>query len=116
MGAASRVSLADQQIASPVLRGTHHTPQRKRCSQGCAKLCRETTFYLFSIACHSKNQPGTWAGPVLETHGGNSLFSPSTNVQIFTPVQTQTNVDPVTITKDVSKSVNVLGSLDSFIH
>lgn len=59
---------------------------------------------------------GYIGGPVLETHGGNSLFSPSTNVQIFTPVQTQTNVDPLTITKDVSKSVNVLGSLDSFIH
>jgi hypothetical protein len=58
---------------------------------------------------------GYIGGPVLETAGGNSLFSPSTNVQIFTPVQTQTNVDPVTITKDVSKSVNVLGSLDSFI-
>ena len=59
---------------------------------------------------------GYIGGPVLETHGGNSLFSPSTNVQIFTPVQTQTNVDPVTITQDVSKSANVLGSLDSFIH
>ena len=59
---------------------------------------------------------GYIGGPSLETYGGNSLFSPNTNVQIFTPVQTQTNVDPVTITKDVSKSVNVLGSLDSFIH
>jgi hypothetical protein len=59
---------------------------------------------------------GYIGGPVLATEGGNSLFSPSTNVQIFTPVQTQTNVDPVTITQDVSKSANVLGSLDSFIH
>ena len=59
---------------------------------------------------------GYIGGPVLETHGGNSLFSPSTNVQIFTPVQTQTNVEPVTITKSVSDTANVLGSLASFIH
>ena len=59
---------------------------------------------------------GYIGGPVLETAGGNSLFSPSTNVQIFTPVQTQTNVDPVTITKDISKSANVLGSMDSFLN
>ena len=59
---------------------------------------------------------GYIGGPVLATAGGNSLFSPSTNVQIFAPVQTQTNVDPVTITKSVSDTANVLGSLGSFIH
>jgi hypothetical protein len=59
---------------------------------------------------------GYIGGPVLATEGGNSLFSPSTNVQIFTPVQTQTNVEPVTITKSVSDTANVLGSLASFIH
>ena len=59
---------------------------------------------------------GYIGGPVMETAGGNSLFSPSTNVQIFAPVQTQTNVDPVTITKSVSDTANVLGSLGTFIH
>jgi hypothetical protein len=59
---------------------------------------------------------GYIGGPVLATADGNSLFSPSTNVQIFTPVQTQTNVEPVTITKSVSDTANVLGSLASFIH
>src|ERR1700729_4650810 len=54
---------------------------------------------------------GYIGGPVLAPSGGPSLFSPSTNVQIFTPVQTQTNVDPTTITSEVSKSANVLGSL-----
>jgi hypothetical protein len=59
---------------------------------------------------------GYIGGPVLATNGGNSLFSPATNVQIYTPVQTQTNVDPTTITESVSKSANVLGSLGTFIH
>jgi hypothetical protein len=58
---------------------------------------------------------GYIGGPVLATSGGASLFSPSTNVQIFTPVQTQTNVDPTTITSEVSKSANVLGSLGTLI-
>jgi hypothetical protein len=59
---------------------------------------------------------GYIGGPVLATNGGASLFSPATNVQIFTPVQTQTNVDPVTITKSYSETANVLGSLGTLIH
>jgi hypothetical protein len=59
---------------------------------------------------------GFIGGPVLATNGGNSLFSPNTNVQIFTPVQTQTNVDPTTITKSVSDVANVVGSLGTLIH
>jgi hypothetical protein len=58
---------------------------------------------------------GYIGGPVLATSGGASFFSPATNVQIFTPVQTQTNVEPTTITSDVSKSANVLGSLGTLI-
>jgi hypothetical protein len=58
---------------------------------------------------------GYIGGPVLATNGGDSLFSPNTNVQIDTPVQTQTNVDPTTITQDVSKTANVLGSLGTLI-
>ena len=54
-------------------------------------------------------------GPVLATSGGASFFSPATNVQIDAPVQTQTNVDPTTITESVSKSANVLGSLGTLI-
>jgi hypothetical protein len=59
---------------------------------------------------------GYIGGPVLATNGGASLFSPATNVQIFTPVQTQTNVDPVTITKTSSDVANVLGSLGTLVH
>jgi hypothetical protein len=59
---------------------------------------------------------GYIGGPVLATNGGDSFFSPATNVQIFTPVQTQTNVDPTTITSNVSKNANVLGSLGTLIH
>jgi hypothetical protein len=59
---------------------------------------------------------GYIGGPVLATNGGASFFSPATNVQIFTPVQTQTNVDPTTITSDVSKNANVLGSLGTLVH
>jgi hypothetical protein len=58
---------------------------------------------------------GYIGGPVLATNGGDSLFSPDTNVQIDTPVQTQTNVDPTTITSDVTKNANVLGSLGTLI-
>ena len=58
---------------------------------------------------------GYIGAPVLATSGGNSLFSPSTNVQVFAPVQTQTNVDPTTITAEVSKTANVLGSLGTLI-
>ena len=58
---------------------------------------------------------GYIGSPVLATSGGDSLFSPSTNVQIDTPVQTQTNVDPTTITSDISKNANVLGSLGTLI-
>jgi hypothetical protein len=58
---------------------------------------------------------GYIGGPVLATKGGASLFSPSTNVQIFSPVQTQTNLDPTTITESVSKSANVLGSLGTLV-
>ena len=58
---------------------------------------------------------GYIGGPVLATSGGDSFFSPSTNVQIFTPAQSQTNVDPTTITRSVSKSANVLGSLGTLI-
>jgi hypothetical protein len=59
---------------------------------------------------------GFIGGPVLATNGGTSLFSPNTNVQIDTPVQTQTNVDPTTITESVSKNANVLGSLGTLIR
>jgi hypothetical protein len=59
---------------------------------------------------------GYIGGPVLATNGGASFFSPATNVQIFAPVQTQTNVDPTTISESVSKSANVLGSLGTLIH
>jgi hypothetical protein len=59
---------------------------------------------------------GYIGGPVLATNGGASLFSPATNVQIDTPVQNQTNVDPTTITESVSKTSNVLGSLGTLIH
>ena len=59
---------------------------------------------------------GYIGSPVLATNGGNSLFSPSTNVQIFTPVQTQTNVDPTTITAALSDTANVVGSLGTLIH
>ena len=59
---------------------------------------------------------GYIGGPVLETAGGNSLFSPSTNVQIFTPVQTQTNIDPTTITSALAETTNVVGSLGTLIH
>jgi hypothetical protein len=58
---------------------------------------------------------GYIGGPVLATNGGNSFFSPNTNVQIDAPTQTQTNVDPTTITESVSKSANVLGSLGTLI-
>jgi hypothetical protein len=59
---------------------------------------------------------GYIGSPVLATNGGNSLFSPSTNVQIFTPVQTQTNVDPTMITAALSQTANVVGSLGTLIH
>jgi hypothetical protein len=59
---------------------------------------------------------GYIGGPVLATNAGPSLFSPVTNVQIFAPVQTQTNVDPTTITESLSKTSNVLGSLGTLIH
>ena len=59
---------------------------------------------------------GYIGSPVLATNGGNSLFSPSTNVQIFTPVQTQTNVDPTTITAALAETSNVVGSLGTLIH
>jgi hypothetical protein len=59
---------------------------------------------------------GYIGGPVLATKGGDSLFSPETNVQIFTPVQTQTNVDPLTITKSVSDVANVVGSLGTLVN
>ena len=58
---------------------------------------------------------GYIGGPVLATSGGNSLFSPATNVQVFDPVQSQTNLEPTTITAEVSKSANVLGSLGTLI-
>jgi hypothetical protein len=58
---------------------------------------------------------GYIGGPVLATSGGTSLFSPATNVQVFEPVQSQTNVEPTTITSEVSKSANVLGSLGTLI-
>ena len=59
---------------------------------------------------------GYIGSPVLAPNGGNSLFSPSTNVQIFTPVQTQTNIDPTTITAALDKTTNVVGSLGTLIH
>jgi hypothetical protein len=59
---------------------------------------------------------GYIGSPVLATGGADSLFSPSTNVQIFTPVQTQTNVDPTTITEALSQTSNVVGSLGTLIH
>ena len=59
---------------------------------------------------------GYIGSPVLATNGGNSLFSPQTNVQIFTPVQTQTNVDPTMITEALSQTSNVVGSLGTLIH
>ena len=59
---------------------------------------------------------GYIGGPKLSTYGGDSPFSPNTNVQIFTPVQTQTNVDPTTITKSVTDVANVGGSAGPFIH
>ena len=59
---------------------------------------------------------GYIGGPELSTYGGDSLFSPNTNVQIFTPVQTQTNIDPTTITKSVTDTANVVGSLGTFVH
>ena len=58
---------------------------------------------------------GYIGGPVLATGGGPSLFSPNTNVQIDAPVQTQTNIDPTTITKNVTENANVLGSLGTLI-
>jgi hypothetical protein len=58
---------------------------------------------------------GYIGGPVLATSGGDSLFSPATNVQVFEPVQSHTNVDPTTVTSEVSKSANVLGSLGTLI-
>jgi hypothetical protein len=58
---------------------------------------------------------GYIGGPVLATSGGESLFSPATNVQVFSPVQSQTNVDPTTITTEVSKNASVLGSLGTLI-
>jgi hypothetical protein len=59
---------------------------------------------------------GYIGGPELATYGGNSLFSPNTNVQIDTPVQTQTNVDPTTITKNVTDTASVLGSFGTLIN
>ena len=59
---------------------------------------------------------GYIGGPVLSTGAGPSLFSPQTNVQIFAPVQTQTNIDTKTITDTISKSTNVLGSLGTLVH
>ncbi len=47
---------------------------------------------------------------MLATDGGSSFFSPATNVQIDAPVQTQTNVDPTTITESVSKSANAFSA------
>jgi hypothetical protein len=59
------VSRADQQIAVAVLLDTHHTHRSKSRSQGCAKLSRETTFFLFSMIYWMTNQPGTQAGTAL---------------------------------------------------
>jgi len=59
---------------------------------------------------------GYIGGPTLATYGGNSLFSPSTNVQIFAPVQTQTNVDPTIVTETLTKTADIVGSLGSFVH
>ena len=59
---------------------------------------------------------GYIGGPVLATKGGDSLFSPDTNVQIFTPVQTQTNVDPLTITKNVTDTASIVGSLGTLVN
>jgi len=59
---------------------------------------------------------GYIGAPVLSTYGGNSLFSPSTNVQIFAPVQTQTNVDPTIVTETLTKTADIVGSLGSFVH
>ena len=58
---------------------------------------------------------GYIGGPALATSGGTSFFSPSTNVQIFAPVQTQTNVDPTVVTESLSQTANVLGSLGTLI-
>ena len=58
---------------------------------------------------------GYIGGPELATYGGNSLFSPNTNVQIDTPVQTQTNIDPTTITKNVTDTASVIGSLGTLV-
>ena len=59
---------------------------------------------------------GYIGGPVLSTYGGNSLFSPSTNVQIFAPVQTQTNVDPTIVTETLTKTADIVGSLGTLVH
>ena len=59
---------------------------------------------------------GFIGGPELTTHGGDSLFSPNTNVQIFTPVQTQTNIDPTTITKNITDTASVVGSFDTLVN
>jgi len=59
---------------------------------------------------------GFIGGPELSTYGGDSLFSPNTNVQVFTPVQTQTNVDPTTITKNITNTADVVGSMGTFVH
>ena len=59
---------------------------------------------------------GYIGGPVLAANGGASFFSPATNVQIFAPVQTQTNVDPTVVTASLSQTANVLGSLGTLIH
>ena len=58
---------------------------------------------------------GYIGGPVLAANGGASFFSPATNVQIFAPVQTQTNVDPKVVTESLSETANVLGSLGTLI-
>ena len=59
---------------------------------------------------------GYIGGPTLATMGGNSLFSPTTNVQIFAPVQTQTNVDPTIITSALTKTADIVGSLGTLVH
>jgi hypothetical protein len=54
-------------------------------------------------------------GPTLVQGGGPRLFSPNTTVLVDSPTVSQVNVAPITTTLDVSKTANVLGSLDSLI-
>jgi hypothetical protein len=78
-------------------------------------LSKELTQEERAVRGGSNTNVGIIGAPTLVQSGGPSLFSPNTAVEVFTPTQIQTNVAPVTTSLDVTKTANVLGSLDTLI-